>query len=84
MTLYFFKLERSELDATGIEGVFPSFRKGPVQASHEMDPILDQDCVNDMHAVPRPTGIRLTPRNPEMLAAWIDHGHASLDRFDAP
>lgn len=83
LTLHFFKLERAELDAEGIKAVFPSFR-AKRQTSPIMDPVDDQVSPWDGQAVPCATGIRLTPRDPKQLNAWINEGHKSLDDFEAP
>ncbi|KAK2592293.1 hypothetical protein QQS21_010013 [Conoideocrella luteorostrata] len=83
LTLHFFKLERAELDSKAMAAAFPSFRACR-QSTLDMDPIHDQVSTSDAQAVPCATGIRLTPRDPQQLAAWIRTGHQSLQDFEAP
>lgn len=83
LTLHFFKFERAELDEEGMRDVFPSFRACR-QTSPKMDPVYDQTSTCDGQAVPCATGIRVVPRNPELLASWIKEGHQSLQDFVAP
>jgi phenylacetate 2-hydroxylase len=83
LTLHFFKLERGELDSEGMKDVFPAIRACR-QTSPNMDAVLDQISQTDAQALPCATGIRLTPRDPQQLAAWISEGHRSLQDFDAP
>lgn len=66
-----------------MKNVFPTYRACR-QSSPDMDPILDQVSQCDGQALPCAAGIRMVPRNPEQLAAWISEGHQSLQDFDAP
>ncbi|KAJ4146011.1 hypothetical protein LMH87_004841 [Akanthomyces muscarius] len=82
LALHFFKFERAELDEDGLKEVFPSFRAAR-QSTAAMDPIHDQVSLCDGQAAPCATGIRVVPRNPERLAAWISEGHQTLQDFAA-
>ncbi|KAJ3521316.1 hypothetical protein NM208_g13350 [Fusarium decemcellulare] len=70
LVLHYFKFERAELDDEGMREVFPSFRACG-QSSHDMDPVKDQVFSCDAQAVPRATGVRVIPREPEKLAQWM-------------
>lgn len=83
LTLHFFKLERGELDSEGMQNVFPQIRACR-QTSPSMDAIHDQISETEAQAIPCATGIRLTPRDPEQLASWINEEHRSLQDFDGP
>ncbi|KAJ3488819.1 hypothetical protein NLG97_g6127 [Lecanicillium saksenae] len=82
LALHFFRFERAELDKDGLREVFPPFRASK-QSTAAMDPIIDQVSLCDGQAAPSATGIRVVPRNPERLAAWVEHGHRTLQDFDA-
>ncbi|ATY64872.1 Cytochrome P450 [Cordyceps militaris] len=83
LALHFFKFERVELGEDGLRDVFPSFRAFR-QSSREMHAIHDQVSACDGQAVPCATGIRVIPRNPGKLAAWVSEGHQALQDFVAP
>ncbi|KAJ3539297.1 hypothetical protein NM208_g5551 [Fusarium decemcellulare] len=83
LALHFFKFERAELDSKGLKTVFPPFRACG-QTSAEMDPIKDQISPIEAQGLPRATGIRVTARDPEQLAAWIETGHTELRDWEAP
>lgn len=83
LTLHFFKLERTALDDEGMKTVFPPYRSCG-QTSAEMDPIKDQVSPVEAQGVPRATGIRVTARNPEQLAGWLEQGHLDLQDWIAP
>jgi hypothetical protein len=79
--LHFFELERGPLDEEGLKEVFPDYRAA-AQSSPAVDPIFDQISLCASQALPKATGVRLIPRNPEQLARWIDEDHASMDQFE--
>ena len=83
LILHFFNLERGKLDKEGLSEVFPEFR-GEAESSYELHPITDQISECDAQALPKASGVRLTPRDPEALQRWIAEGHTSLDQFDRP
>ncbi|KAJ6788176.1 hypothetical protein PWT90_05182 [Aphanocladium album] len=83
LALHFFKFERAELDGDSLKDIFPAFRASK-QSTAAMDPIFDQVSLCDGQAAPSATGIRVVPRNSGHLAAWIDHGHKTLQDFAAP
>ena len=82
LLLYFFKLERAPLSEAAKAKVFPSFRTTR-EASSEMHPIHDQLSACDAQAVPGYIGIKLTPRDPDALARWLqvsdEKGRGGLD-----
>ena len=81
LILYFFKLERAELDEEGRKEVFPAYRASGTDASAEMDPIMDQALECAAQALPRATGVRLIPRDSAQLAHWLDGGYESAGHF---
>lgn len=83
LLLYFFKLERAPLDEAAKAKVFPSFRAAK-EASAEMHPIDDQISSCDAQALAAYVGVKLTPRDPDVLAKWISEGHRELDQFQFP
>ena len=82
LLLYFFKLERAELDAKGRKAVFPAYRARGVDASLKLDPIADQESECAAQALPRAAGVKLVPRNPTQLAEWLAEGYKDMDNYE--
>ncbi|KAF7321109.1 Cytochrome P450 phenylacetate [Mycena chlorophos] len=80
LLLHFFKLERAPLEEAARNSTFPKFRSTiDGEMSLEADPIHDQVSLCDAQAIPLPAGIKLTPRNPEALAQWLEEQRLEWD-----